>query len=429
MEGFNELLRNLSPKIRSQDQIDETKKKLKKEPNSIELLSQLAENYNFTNQHQKAIEYCDKILTLEENNKLAYNNIFYAYDRMEDFDRALEFLNIYLKKYPLIKDPNLERYLYSKVTEGYFKKNVGNLPLNIVFMPFNKSSQVIDNNFSSAFVFSKIGWSERVFEVLNLILEFYPHDIFTLNGLAYKYMKKKKYIEAKEAIDKALLINNEDFNTLLLLGGLYRITGKYEKSKSIYNQIIQNSNLVDIPLNSSFDIKVYAIKGNISDLQNFFGAYNELGLLCNETGEFEQAVELFTKVLNFYKNKSGILFLRNPNVTPVYHSLGLAYFALDNNKLALKAFKKGIKHDSMNIEILASLGELYFVMKKYSHAIETFQHIINIKPESHFTWHKLSKSYFASGKREYAFEANNKCLNLNPKYKPALKLQEELTKN
>ena len=66
MEGFNELLRNLSPKIRSQDQIDETKKKLKKEPNSIELLSQLAENYNFTNQHQKAIEYCDKILTLEE---------------------------------------------------------------------------------------------------------------------------------------------------------------------------------------------------------------------------------------------------------------------------------------------------------------------------------------------------------------------------
>lgn len=420
-------LQNHLPKIKTQEQINEIKQKLEEEPYSIRLLCQLTEWYNIKDQYQKALGYCDKILKLDDNNKLAYNNIFYAYDMLEDFDNALKVLNIYLTKFPLVKEPRFEGHSHSILTERYYKKKISNFPYYTIYLPFKKPSQVIDNNFSTAFSFSKIGWSERAFEVLNLILEHYPQDIYTMNGLAYNYIKKERYKEAKEAIDKALSINNEDFNSLLISGGLYRRTGKYKESKAIYNRLIQNSNSVDLPLNSSFDIKVYVNKENLKDVLNLYGAYHGLGLLCNETGEYEQAIELFTKVLNFRKRLSGFLTPKNSTLTPLYHKLGIAYHALDYNKLALKAFKKGLSCDPMSIEVLASLGELYFVMKKYKHAIETFRHIVNIEPENHLAWHLLSKSYFESGKKQYALETNTKCLSLDPKFDPALKLREILT--
>ncbi|NVM20139.1 MAG: hypothetical protein HWN80_20755, partial [Candidatus Lokiarchaeota archaeon] len=165
----------------------------------------------------------------------------------------------------LVKNPELQEYSYSLWAERYYKLRIQDLPLYAVPMPFKKPSEVIDINFSTSFHFSRIGWSERSSEALKLILEFYPQDIEILNALGYSYVLREQYLEAKESLDKVLSIAKENFMTNILLGGLYRRTGKYKESSAVFNRLIQNLNN-NFPLDNSYNIQLYVNKDNAKDV-------------------------------------------------------------------------------------------------------------------------------------------------------------------
>ena len=408
-------------------EITKIKQKLEVNPNSIAILSQLAEKYNLSGQYKRAIGYCDKILKDGKKFKPAYNNLFYAYDMLEEFDNGLKVLKIYLNSFHLVVNPELHAYSYSVWAERYYKKKIKDLPLYLNNLPFNKPSDVIDINFSTSFTFSRIGWSERSTEVCLLILEFYPENIEFLIALSSSYILKGQYKEARESLDKVLSIAQDNFKAQVLFGSLYRKTGKYSESETIYNRLIQNLNDVNFPLNDRYQIQLYVNEDNVSDVMNLFKVYTGLGLLYNETGEYEQAIEQLSKVLNFYKRIHGTFGVTNPALTLIYLNLGIAYQALDYRKSALKIFKKALRNDPKSIEVLASLGELYFDMEKYKHAIETLQHVVGIEPENYLAWHVLSKSHYKKGEIKFATEANTKCLNLDSKFESALKFRDKLS--
>jgi len=390
------------------------------------LLSQLAEKYNLTGQYKRAIEICDKILEDRKKFKPAYNNLFYAYDMLEDFDNGLEVLQIYLKSFHLVEDPELHAYSYSLWAELYYKNKIEDWPIYVNSLPFKKPSDVIDINFSTSFTISRIGWSERSSEVYRLILDFYPQNIEFLNALSSSYISKGKYKEAQESLDNVLSITKENFMAQVLLGDLYRKTGKYNESEVVYNKIIQNLSSVNFQLGSKDQIPLFVKKEHRRDKMNLIETYTGLGLLFNETGEYERALEQFSKLLDYYKRVKSF-FTTHPALPFIYYNLGIAYQALDYKKLALKVFKKALKKKPTSIVVLASLGELYFDMKKYKHAIENFHHVVGIDPENYLAWHLLSKSYYKNREMALANEANTKCLGIEPTFKPALKLREELS--
>ena len=390
------------------------------------MLSQLAEKYNLTGQYKKAIESCDKILKDGIKYKPAYNNLFYAYDLLEDFDNVLKVLKNYLESFHLVKEPELQIHSFSLWAERYFKEKREILPLYALSLPFSRPLEVIDINFSTSFHFSRIGWSERSIEALKLILEFYPQDVDILNALSYSHTSKGQYSEAKESLDKAFSITKKNFMTHLLLGNLYRKTSKYKEAEVEYNRLIQHQNSNKFSVYGLYQIQTNITKDNAKDVMNLISAFTGLGLLYIETGEYEQAIEQFSKVLIFYRGGQLFLIFKDPFLTTIYYNIGIAYHALDFNKLALKNFKKALRNDPMSVDVLPSLGELYFEMKKYKHAIKTFQHVVEVKPESYLAWHLLSKSHYKNGEMDNATETNAMCLSLNPKFEPALKLREEL---
>ena len=83
--------------------IDDYKKKLSTNPNSIELLARLAEVYNLKGQYKKSIELCEKVLKINPKYKPALNNLFFAFDRCEDYQQALKILKSYTENFSFKK--------------------------------------------------------------------------------------------------------------------------------------------------------------------------------------------------------------------------------------------------------------------------------------------------------------------------------------
>ena len=349
---------------------------LKNNPNSINFLSRLAELYNITHQYKVAIKYSNKILKTGENIKLANNNLFYAYDMLEDYDNVLLVLKDYLKNFPLVRKPELQRFAFSTWAVEYYENKKMITPFILSILPFNRPSDAIDINFSTSFHFSRIGWSERNTEALRLIFKIHPQNIDILNALGYSYILKGKYSEAKESLDKALLLTKENFRTYLLLGSLYRKTSNYKEAEDIFLRIIR------LKMESE------------SDSVNVFEALKELGLLYFESGEYEHAIEQFSNVLKFFNLRQDIYF-KIPSMVDVYHNLGKAHQALGSKRKTVKSYERALEIDPSSVEVLTSLCDFYFERKMYYQALKV----------------------------------NARCLSVDAKYEPALKLREELSRH
>lgn len=346
---------------------------LKTHPDSIKFLSRLAELYNKTHEYKLAIEVSNKILKIGENIKLANNNLFYAYDMLEEYDNALLILKNYLKNFTIVKKPELQHFAYSKWAIEYYKHNKIISRFILRIMPFNSPSEVIDINFSTSFHFSKIGWSERNTEAFKLILENQPQNVDILNALGHSYILNGKYSEAKESLDKALLVTKENFRTNLLLGSLYRKTGNYKEAEDILLKLVR--------------LKIECVQDSV----NIIGALKELGLLYFENGEYEPAIEQFSNVLKFFNLRQEVYF-EIPSLVEVYHNQGKAFQGLGYKRKAVKSFERALEIDPSSVEVLTSLGNFYLERRMYYKALKL----------------------------------NEKCLSINPKFEPALKLQKDL---
>lgn len=407
------------------ERIQELKDELKGNPNSIDLLNQLVKIYNITGQHKKAIEAGNKIIESGGKNQDTFNNLFYAYDMLEDFDNVLKVLKKYLSSFRLSKKPELLKFSYSPYAKRYFKERKKiELLADANKLPFNLFSEAIEYNFNTSFRFSKIGWSERSCEALSLILEHYPEDIDIINALIKNYLSREQNTKAKEWLDRALSINKRNLMSRLLLGDYYRKTGKNKESENEYKYLISAS----FSLDEFNRIQVPDTGGVELDTIILITVLVRVGILYNETGEYRHAITHLSKILDYSKRIRTLSSGKDPSLTPIYHNLGIAYQGLGSNKLALKAFKTALKHDSGNGDVSASLGELYYLMKKYKLAIKTLQHVVRFKPESYYSWHMLAKSHHERGENAYAIGTNEKCLGIDPKFGPALKLQEELSR-
>ncbi|MFX1500397.1 MAG: tetratricopeptide repeat protein [Promethearchaeota archaeon] len=399
-------------------------RRLKLNPHSIEVLTQLAEAYNLTSQYKKAVSICKEILKLEQDYRPALNNLFFAYDRLEDFNQVLKIFDSYLRKFKLEKKKELQDLSFSLLLKNYFKDNKTE-PFLEIYLPPHYPSNVIDINFSTAFHFSKIGWSLQSSDILRNSLEKYPQDIDLWNSLGFSFYLEGKFDEAKIAFDKALEIDDKNDMTHYLLGSFYLRNNELEKAKMEFRIVIAN---FPISWNRGITLIEESTQNKMPNIQ----ALNSLGETYIKCGEYEEAITTLSKALaltnllfplssNLFKKSSKSYFL-----SYIYKNLGIAYYSLDDIKKALKMFKKSLKNDPENVENLEYLGTINFEIKKYKNATEIFQHVVEIKPEDPLGWHMLSKSYYRSGNTENAKEANLRCLGLDPNHKSAIDLRKVL---
>ena len=118
----------------------------------------------------------------------------------------------------------------------------------------------------------------------------------------------------------------------------------------------------------------------------------------NDNKNIETAI--IKLVENFHSNLfddviSSTLLLLNqyPKLPILYNLLGASYASKDQNKLAIKYFKKAIKLDSNNFEYYNNIGKSLFSLNLYDEAKLYFEKSLEIKKDNFDTYFNIGLIY------------------------------------
>ena len=154
-------------------------------------------------------------------------------------------------------------------------------------------------------------------------------------------------------------------------------------------------------INEFFQIATYNLKiGNYQDAKkyfeiilnidskNVFALYN-LGIVFQELGDLEKAIELYEKVLRF----------KPKNVEDVYLGLGIVFNSIGNYKKSLESYENAITTNPEFVVAYNNLGNLNKQLGFYEKALDCFHKAIKIKPKYAMAHNNLGMTFQDLGKK------------------------------
>ena len=146
------------------------------------------------------------------------------------------------------------------------------------------------------------------------------------------------------------------------------------------------------------------------------GAQSNLGILYNQLGKPQKAINCFEKAIQINPNSAnayyslGVIFAQlgesqkaisyyekaiqiNPNSANAYYSLGVIFAQLGESQKAISCYEKAIQINPYYIDAHNNLGVIFTQLGESQKAINCFEKAIKIKPEN-LTSHWLSMNTF-----------------------------------
>lgn len=212
--------------------------------------------------------------------------------------------------------------------------------------------------------------SEDYITTLNDILEIDSDNIFALNSLAKLFINNNDLNKAEKLLIKSYSSDNENSETLILLGdlSLKRVDEFGLKNKKVLNNREEN-----------------AVTSQYKRALNYY----------NKAGESSDA-SYYVKLSNIYKK-------------------------LGKKLEALLALDRAIELDSNDLWNYFDRGKLYFYMSSNAKALDDFIKAYSIDENHFFTNIFLGRLYFAENEIDKSFYHYKKALELNSNYTPAYK--------
>lgn len=156
-----------------------------------------------------------------------------------------------------------------------------------------------------------------------------------------------------------------------------------------------------------------------------------------ELQEFPKAFDYYNRAIE-----------RDPENPWVWHSIGHAFYAIDDLENAIECFDFALKHDPvcleawigkgdsyleqwnlekaelcfekateldpLNIEALIGLGRTLHFLKKHHHALECFNDALKIDPQNAFSWQSRGSIFVELNRIDEAIECLNNAIKWNP---------------
>ena len=139
------------------------------------------------------------------------------------------------------------------------------------------------------------------------------------------------------------------------------------------------SNEKDLTLKEAFDLAIKNHQEGKTDIAqdlynqvlkidpNYTPAHNNLGILFQQSREYQKAKDCFEKIIKTV-----------PNFPNVHNNLGITYNKLGESQKAISSFEKAIEINPKNIFALNNLGILFYELKEYQKAKDVFEKVIQI---------------------------------------------------
>lgn len=219
---------------------------------------------------------------------------------------------------------------------------------------------------------------------------------------------EQKYEPAEACFKECLLLKPENTETLYELGLTLDHLKKYDQGMDCFTQLIglcpthsdayQARGIINQKLgNHRFaldDFKVALEGDSTNPLITFLQGRSLL-----ELGSFQEAVECFTKAMEF--NYSDI---------EIYKCFARAFEQLGNLDKALYYLNYGLKKEPGNEDFLLERSNLHVKMSSFSAALDDLQKILNVQSENPYISYKLGKAYYQNKEYQKTLNAMSKAL-------------------
>ncbi len=236
-----------------------------------------------------------------------------------------------------------------------------------------------------------------------------------LKNLALAYRHSNRLEEASEQISKSLDISPDDTDTRILRGNILFEQGKFREAADAYAGILEDTpgnapvmyNLASslMKQGDEFAAVEYFKKAGATDRIGdiAYRAYNRLGIIFTERGNFELAEENLRKAASI-----------RPNDASVKYNLGIAYLRQGRKEDALREFIQSESLSGVSPELLEGLGDAYFSAGEYGRSLSAFSRLLEIKGRNVRILSRIGEIYYESGEPDKAYEAFRKITMMEP---------------
>ena len=336
--------------------------------------------------YKKAMEHFNRVLRLQPDSAVAYNNRGLAYvgkgafdDAIADFTKAIE-LNSDLA------------VAYSNRGGAYREKG----EFDTAIKDFNKAIELEPNR---ADTFSNRGGAYRnkgafddAIADFTKAIELDPNFTVAYYGLGLAYDDKGEIEKAIGNFDKAIELKPDYAEAYSDRGGAYARKGDFEIAIANYNKAIEFKPDYAVAYNNrgiayvGKDEVGTAIKDFTKAIElkpDYFEAYNGRGIAYGLKGDLDTAINDFDKAIALH-----------PNYVLAYNNRGLAYEKKGESDRAIKNYSRAIELNPDYVDAYYSLGCFYLSREEFERAIANFGKVLELDPSN-----ALARQY-----RERAFQ-------------------------
>jgi protein O-mannosyl-transferase len=137
--------------------------------------------------------------------------------------------------------------------------------------------------------------------------------------------------------------------------------------------------------------------------QNNYIAYNNLGVVCDNTGRYQEAIENYKQAVKI-----------NTDYSEAYYNLGLACGKLGRREEEVEAYKQAIRIKPDYAKAYCNLGVACDVLDRRQDAIEAYKQAIRIKPDYAAAYLNLGVTYYRLGRYKDAVEPYKQAIKIQP---------------
>jgi tetratricopeptide (TPR) repeat protein len=309
---------------------------------------------------KSAIEYANKILSINPNNGSAYLEKGKALFSLKKYEEAEKILtesagNLIDASEPtqLIGDIHLIKKDFNKAALFYetaLKNNVKDLPLTL----------------KTVEIWEKARDYKRVFKILERAENLFPDDKTIQKKLGITYCLLGDTTNAVFHLEKFLNKGNNDVDVLFILGDLYTEKGQFDKAFFMYKHAL--------PLSKN--------KAKVTF---------SLALLYLKKGETGAVITNLKEILK-----------EKPNYPEAHRFLADAWFQEKSYSTAMKEYKKARLLDPKDLYIQKQIAFIYYHEKEYNASVREFQKFLSLDNKDADVYYYLSISQLHLRKSELA---------------------------
>lgn len=331
------------------------------------LYTKLAGLYTDLGDNQNALAAYKKAIKLRPNDAFIYISIGNILQNMNDYDNAYKSYMQAMELFPTYKYNyvNIANILY---LQGNYSQAIDNYKMFLSAYPDHYEAR---ENLANSYL--------RNNDFVKAIDEF--GELYTKNpalfkdyaSYGYALFKQGQYSTAIDMFKIALRNNNDNISTMSYLAISYQEVKRYNESKAMFDRIFElKPDCHGLRFNYAqllADMK--NIDGAVEQYKMYLKAYPEdinasikLGLLYKNNKKYNEAIEIFTKVLE-----------QDSSDMKTEKALAEAYHAKGDYTNALKHYNIVLENEE-NREALANKALVLHALKKYDEAISLYYDLL-----------------------------------------------------